>query len=183
MEDRPLSLVKQPDEAERVPDTLDELYRAFAPYVARLGGRILNHTPDVDDLVQDVFIDAWSGLEKLRSASAVKGWLATVTVRKARRRIRRRAFLARLGFGGDFDPSTQLDASASAETHAWASTVYRILDGLSADARIAWVLHRVEGESLERVGELTGCSRATAHRRVRDAELAFELELQDASTN
>jgi hypothetical protein len=27
------------------------------------------------------------------------------------------------------------------------------------EARIAWVLHRVEGESLEQVAEVIGCSR------------------------
>ena len=40
-------------------------------------------------------------------------------------------------------------------------------------ARIAWHLHCVERETLPRVAELCGCSRATAHRRIVAAQTAI----------
>ena len=184
MSPRPsLQLVKSTETEEPVdPADLDQVFRRFAPYVARVAGRLLNHG-DIDDLVQDVFLDARRGLKGLRNAASVRHWLATVAIRKARRRLRRAFFLQRLGFGPDFDPSTVVDSRASAETFVWAANVYRILDALPADARIAWVMHRVEGESLEQVGALCGWSRATAHRRVQEAEQTFARELGDATTN
>ena len=61
--------------------------------VARIASRILGRdNEEVDDLVQDVFAEAATGLARLRdtSAGSLKGWLATVTVRVATRRLRAR---------------------------------------------------------------------------------------------
>jgi RNA polymerase sigma factor (sigma-70 family) len=165
------------------PGDIEALYRRFAPYVARVASRVLGHGEDVDDLVHDVFIVAQRGVKALRKASSVKHWLATVAVRKARGRLRRRAILNRLGFGSDIDTETVIDPRASAESHAWVAAVYRTLDAMPVDARIAWVLFHVEHEPLERIGEVCGFSRATAHRRLREAEVILEQELGDGETN
>ena len=153
---------------------LDALFRRFAPYVARVAMRVLGTQSDVDDLVQDVFLDAHRGLRSLREAHAVKGWLATVTVRKARRRLRRQRVLALIGLDAPLDPDLAADPRQSPEERALVASAYRVLDSVSADARIAWVLRIIEGEPLERVAELCGTSRATAHRRVREAQDALE---------
>jgi DNA-directed RNA polymerase specialized sigma24 family protein len=49
-----------------------------------------------------------------------------------------------------------------------------LLDSLPAEARVAWSLRYIEGETMPRVAELCGCSLSTAKRRVGDAELALE---------
>jgi RNA polymerase sigma factor (sigma-70 family) len=134
----------------------------------------------VDDVVQDVFLDAHRGLRSLRHPEAVRHWLATVTVRKARRRLGRRRVLRLMGLDTPVDMSDLPDESASAEGRAHAAAVYRILDGLHRDARIAWIMHRVEDEPLERVAEVCGFSRATAHRRIVEAQAALEKGLGDA---
>ena len=45
---------------------------------------------EVDDLVQDVFVEVLRGLKRLREPAAFKGWLAQITVRTATRRLRQR---------------------------------------------------------------------------------------------
>jgi RNA polymerase sigma-70 factor (ECF subfamily) len=158
---------------------LGDLFRRFAPYVARIAGRILGRWEDVDDVVQDVFLDAHRGLRSLRHPDAVRHWLATVTVRKARRRLGRKRALRLIGLDTPVDMSEIPDESASAEGRAHAAAVYRILDGLHPDARIAWIMHRVEDEPLERVAEVCGFSRATAHRRIVEAQAALQKGLGD----
>src|SRR4029077_1840693 len=73
---------------------LADLFRRYAPYVATIGLRLLGRDDDLDDLVQDVFIEAYRGLAGLRSHDAVKGWLARITVRRATRRLRARRLRA-----------------------------------------------------------------------------------------
>jgi RNA polymerase sigma-70 factor (ECF subfamily) len=183
-----LALVKPPparDERrleEPALDTtdLDAVFRRFAPYVARVAMRVLGPHGEVDDLVQDVFLDAHRGLRSLREVDAVKGWLATVTVRKARRRLRRQRVLALIGLDAPIDPDLSIDPSRSPEERALITSAYRVLDEISSDARIAWVLRCLEGEPLERVAEVLGISRATAHRRVREAQEALEGAFGDA---
>jgi len=162
------------------PTDLDAVFRRFAPYVARIGARLLGRADEVDDLVQDVFVDAMRGLRALRDVAAVRAWLATVTVRHARRRLRRRTLWSVLGLDRGVDPESLVDEGAPPEARAEIIAVYRALEDVDADARIAWTLFVVEGCSLEEVAAMGGYSRATAHRRVQAAQVAVEGALRGA---
>jgi RNA polymerase sigma-70 factor (ECF subfamily) len=154
------------------PSDLDQVFRRFSPYVARIASRILGQTDELDDLVQDVFLDAHRGLVSLRDNNAIRHWLATITVRKARRRLTRRRWVHWIGLEPAIDPMFS-DPTTSSRDHALVLAVYRILDEISPDERIAWVMHRVEGEALETIADACGCSRATAHRLVTRAQAAL----------
>ncbi len=158
---------------------LDELFRQFAPYVATIGYRLLGRDSEVDDLVQDVFLAAHRGLRSLRNREAVKGWLATVTVRLARRRLRTRRFRATFRFDSGEDYLEVADTAASPETRAMVARVYRILDRVPVDRRLAWSLRYIHGERLARVAELCECSLATAKRRIKAAQLFIDAEVSD----
>src|SRR6185295_14771147 len=56
----------------------DAFARLYAGYVRMVHAILLGRIPrrDVDDLVQDVFISAYTRIGELREASAVGGWLA-----------------------------------------------------------------------------------------------------------
>jgi RNA polymerase sigma-70 factor (ECF subfamily) len=167
-------------EAAVDPADLDAVFRRYASYVARIAARLLGQADEIDDLVQDVFLDAIRGLRSLREASAIRGWLATVTVRHARRRLRRRTLWAMLGLDRPVELDQLVGEATSAEARAEVIAVYRALDRLPVDARIAWVLHAVEGHALEEVAAMGGYSRATAHRRIQLAQQAVEAALRGA---
>lgn len=154
--------------------TLDEVFRAHSRYVATVAHRALGRSHEVEDLVQDVFVAAQRGLEALREPDAIRGWLATVTVRKARRRLRRRRLEIFLRL--DEAPSylEVLDPAASPSDRTLLAQVYRLLDRLPVEQRLGWTLHHVEGETLERVATLCECSLATIKRRIRAAQMALD---------
>jgi RNA polymerase sigma-70 factor (ECF subfamily) len=169
------------DREEPAPHDLGQLFRRYCHHVARVGARVLGSSEDLDDLVQDVFLDAHRGLLRQLHPGAIRQWLTTITVRKARRRLQRRRWLRWVGLDEqEVELSSALhDPSASAETRAWYVAIYRILDSVPPDARIAWVLNRVEGQPLEEVAVVCACSRATAHRRIQTAQRALEKGLAD----
>lgn len=170
-------------ESARVRVPIDEardveaLYRRYAAYVAGVAVRLLGRDGEVDDLVQDVFVQALRGISQLREPAAIKGWLAKVTVRLAVQRLRRRRLMTAL----------QLEAAASYELLAQPDTtpeqklllarVYSVLDRMPARTRVIWTLRHVLGESLQSICELTGCSQSTVQRRLRDAEAQLAEEL------
>lgn len=161
------------------PSDLDAVFRAYSPYVARVAQRLLGDPSQVDDVIQEVFLAAMRGLEKVRSPEAVKSWLGTVTVRTARRRLRRSRLRAFVGL--DRVPARLLIGDeVSPEVRAHLTAVYRVLDRLPTDDRIAWILRHVEGHNLEEVGALVGCSRATAHRRVSRTSAALTEAFRDS---
>lgn len=156
------------------PRNFDEVFRRYSPYVARVGLRLLGNDSEVDDLVQDVFLEAHRGLPSLREAGALGGWLARICVRRATRRLRRRRLLALLSLDTVTERDLPFDASASPEQRAEVARLYRRLDQMPVAERVAWLLRHVEGESLDDMVVLCGCSKSTVQRRLRSAEARLE---------
>ncbi len=161
-------------------ERLDALYDDYSPYVAAIGLRLLGRDDDIDDLVQDVFLDAVRGIGKLREPEAIRGWLATLTVRTARRRLRRSRLRRWVGSADDSDYSSLVDTSASPEQRLLLTRCYEVLDTLSANQRLAWVLRHVQGESLAVVAARCECSLASAKRHIGRAQDRLQEVLGDA---
>jgi RNA polymerase sigma-70 factor (ECF subfamily) len=168
------SMAVQPARTEAHALELSALFRRYAPYVARIGLRILGRADEVDDLVQDVFLTAHKHLADVRDPHAIKGWLGAVTVRAAQRRLKTRRLYAFFGFGShEPDYMRVADASTSLEDKALIAAVLTALDTLPSAERVAWSLRYLEGETMERVAELCTCSISTAKRRVQAAHDAL----------
>lgn len=157
----------------------DVVFRRYAPYVAAIAHRLLGRDADVDDTVQEVFMVAVRGLARVRDPLAVKSWLARIAVRVARRRLQVRRVKTFLRIDDPAAYDSVADAQASPEQRALLRRVYHVLDGLPADQRIAWTLRHIEGEQLETVAVLSGCSLATAKRRIAAAAQTLEEAFAD----
>jgi len=168
-----LRLVRPFEQASH--DELESVFRAYSRYVAAIALRLLGTDDEVDDVVQEVFVAALRGLRRLREPAAVRGWLATVAVRIARRKLRRRRLRAFVGL--DVAPDyTQLAVAAGQDQALLIARAYRVLDQLAVDDRIAWMLRHVEGESLESIAAICSCSLATVKRRIARAQAELDLE-------
>jgi RNA polymerase sigma-70 factor (ECF subfamily) len=173
---RPVSLVV-PHPA--VPsDGVEGYFRAYSGYVAAIALRLLGRRDEVDDVVQEVFLAAIQGVAKLREPQAVKAWLATVTTRRVAKRLRMRRLRSFLGLD-DTTHSAQLAVDATQDQAALVDRVYRILDDLPVAQRIAWTLRHVEGEQLDSVALICGCSLATAKRRIVAAQEHITKAVRD----
>jgi RNA polymerase sigma-70 factor (ECF subfamily) len=158
---------------------LEDVYRRYCRYVGavvlRLGGR----RGEVDDLVQEVFVEAARGIRTLREPQAVKGWLATIAVRLVRRRLQFRRVWRFLGVDAEVDYAGLVDPGASPHDKLLVRSVYQLLDELPVADRVAFTLHTVEGERLEEVARLCRCSLATAKRRIARVQRALEERMGD----
>jgi RNA polymerase sigma-70 factor, ECF subfamily len=155
----------------------DQVFRRYAPYVARVATRLLGNDGEVDDLVQDVFLEAHRGLSSVRTPGAVGVWLARICVRRATRRLRKRRLLAWLSLESVSERELPEPPGVSADEHAEAVRLYRALDRLPADERVAWLLRHVEGETLDDMVTLCGCSKSTVQRRLSRAEAQLSREV------
>ena len=162
-----------------VNDVLDELVRTHSTYVAGLAYRLLGRDSDVDDVVQDAFVALLRSHDTVREPKALRGWLATTTVRLAQRRLRARAFSLRNWLGLEAEASLEPAVAGNPEEHLALSRIHRALEGVSPSARIAWILRYVEREKMEDVARLVGCSLTTAKRRVEAAQKAVKRALAD----
>jgi RNA polymerase sigma-70 factor, ECF subfamily len=144
------------------------IFERYSHYVATIAFRLLGRNDEVDDVVQDVFLQVHRRLSTIRP-DAVRGWLAVVTVRATRRRLRRRWLWRTLGMENITEELPDPDASPEQRAHVL--SVGRLLDKMPADNRIAWLLKQVEGKTIEETANLCGCSVSTAQRRLRAAHI------------
>jgi RNA polymerase sigma-70 factor (ECF subfamily) len=158
--------------------TLEILYQQYAPYVGAVASRVLGRAIEVDDVVQDVFASAVRGLRRRDDPREIKSWLAKVTVRRCVRQLRSRRLWATVDLAADPSYDRLADPGAGPEEQHLVVEVYRALDGVPARQRVAWTLRHVEGESLDRVAFLCGCSLATAKRWIASAHANLARKLR-----
>jgi len=159
--------------------TLDDVYRRYCRYVGAVILRLGARPAEVDDLIQDVFVEATAGIARLREPEAIKGWLATIAVRTVRRRLRVRRTWRLLGLDRDAANTVLVDPRASPADRILLRAVYQVLDEMPVQDRLAFTLHTIEGETMEAVAKLCGCTMATAKRRVSRGQRLIEQRLSD----
>ncbi len=157
----------------RHPDAGTVLFDRYAPHVRRVLVRVMGPDSEILDLVHDVFVTALESVGRLMDPRALRAWLTQIAVFTARARIRRRVrgrILRFLPFSELPEPELPpADFEASESMQA----VYRVLDGLDTDQRIAFALRFVAGMELTEVATSCGVSLATIKRRLAKAQLSF----------
>lgn len=150
------------------------LYDRYHRHVRRVLLRVLGPDGQLDDLVQETFLAAIDGIDKLEEPDALKGWLTGIAVFRARGEIRsrsRRRWLS-LVAGSEVE---QVGAPVSTpEIDEALKTTYLVLDRLGPDERIAFALRFVDGMELVEVADACSVSLATVKRRLGRAKTRFE---------
>lgn len=166
------SLVERAVAGDRA--ALGTLYDRHAERTLLRVTRLLGRSAEAEDVTQDAFLTAFGDLGALRDPERFGAWLLQIAVRQVHRRFRKRRLLERLGMAsGESDASLQALANGvDAETQLQLARVDAVLGGLATELRIAWMLRAVEGCSLGEVADQTGCSLATAKRRIAAAQAA-----------
>src|SRR6476661_8011164 len=126
----------------------DAFARLYAGYSRMVHAILLGRVPrrDVDDLVQDVFISAYTRIRELRDPAAFGGWIATIARNRATdylRRSREQVELPEELPGGD---------PIEAETFA----VLETIRGLPEAYRDTLLMRLVEGMSGQEIADRTG---------------------------
>jgi RNA polymerase sigma-70 factor (ECF subfamily) len=157
----------------------EALFRRHAPLVNGLAYRLMGRDSDVDDLVQETFVQALAGLGRLRSTETFSSWLAAIVVRTAHKVIRRRRLLERLGLRSPdtLDWDGLVSPAAPPDVLADLMRLYRLVETLPAKIRIPLLLRRVDGASLPEIAQLAGCSLATVKRRLAEGERRLQESL------
>lgn len=168
---------------ERAPGASTMLHARFGGEVNRLVWRLLGADNDHNDLVQDVFEKLMRTTHQVREPDALIGWVRTVTVNAVRSELRKRK-VRRLFLRSEMErPEPMRDGVGNAEGREVLKKMYRVLDAMPADDRIAFVLRYVEGLAVPEVAEQCGCSLATIKRRIARAQERLSVLRDDYMEN
>jgi len=163
------------------PAVTRRFFETYASRVERTLRRLLGPTDDMEDLVHDVFVDALEAIDKLREPAALPGWVTGIAVITAKRKLQkqyRRRWLSLTPTGVLPElPSTPGDVEARAAFRS----IHQILGLMRPDDRIAVLLYRVDGLTVEDASQVMGISSSTFKRRLRRGERHL-LKLAKRST-
>jgi RNA polymerase sigma-70 factor (ECF subfamily) len=153
----------------------EALFRRHARMAMGLAHRLMPED-DAQDIAHDAFLNAFTRIHQLRNPAQFSTWLGGIVVSEVRRRLRRRRLLSRLGIGPatDEELATRAVPSASPETRAELTDLYRGLSLLSTEERMSILLYRVEGLELTEVASALDLSLATVKRRIVAAQEKLE---------
>ncbi len=174
--------------------------------ITRLVHRLLGWRGEVEDVVQDVFVDALKNLARFRGHSSVETWLTRIAINRCRSH-QRRAWVRRMlplpvgegrGEGaakaeggrrktGNFAPSAPWEAGAtcetahSAEAQETIAEVHAAIRQLKQSDRELIVLRYLEEQSVDDIALALGLARGTVNVRLNRARSRLEKILKPLS--
>lgn len=149
------------------------LYRRHARYIAGVAYRLLGRDQELDDVVQEAFVDASRALSSLQEPAEFRPWLTRIVVRRVYKRMARRRRFSWLATAVNDLAARVSDPRAREKVDA----LYEVLDDVGPKLRIPWVLHVIEGQTLPDVAALCDASLATVKRRIAEANALIERRL------
>jgi RNA polymerase sigma-70 factor (ECF subfamily) len=132
-----------------------ELFLEQRATVHRALFRILGSNREIEDLLQDAFIEIFRSLRSFRGDSTLGRWCQTIAIRIAYLAIsRRRPPAVELALVED-TVASDADVRRHVQVREATRRLYAALDRIEAKQRIAFALATIDGKPLAEVAELT----------------------------
>jgi len=161
----------------------DQLVTVHQDRIARLAHRLLGWSSDVDDVVQDVFVDALRNLHGFDGRSSILTWLTRLTINRCRAHQRKQWL--RLGFLRRRRDELYATCSASApdptDSSSTAETIHQVhsaIRQLPQRDREVIVLRYLEELSIAEIAKTLNLSRSTTDVRLTRARQRLEKVLK-----
>ncbi len=156
--------------------TFDGIVDEYAEAVAQLANRLLGYPGEVEDVVQDVFLAAFTGLRKFRRQCSIKTWLFTITINTCRTRRHHRRFRIDPGRLAFRQPDRSDHSAINDETFA---TVRKAISELGTKYREPVVLKYIQQLSTEEITSVLGISENTLNVRLSRARQKLKGQLAE----
>jgi RNA polymerase sigma-70 factor (ECF subfamily) len=151
-----------------------DLFRRHRARVHASLYRILGSNRDMDDLLQEVFVQVFSSLRSWRAEASLATWIDRIAVRVAWRSIgKKRARPAEDELFEDEAVAPEIHGARAAHAREGVRRLYAALATLSPPARVAFALHEIDGRPLAEVATVTGTSLTATKLRVWRARRAL----------
>jgi RNA polymerase sigma-70 factor (ECF subfamily) len=166
------------------PAATRELFRRHRARVHACLFRVLGSNRDMDDLLQEAFIQVFQSLRGWRAEASLATWVDRVSVRVAYRYLSQRG--RRIVTTELLDSDDGTSSAADGATHSdgpgarrqlardGVKRLYEVLDELGAASRLAFTLHEIDGRPLAEVAALVGSSVTATKLRVWRARKKIE---------
>ncbi|PPH38162.1 RNA polymerase subunit sigma-70 [Rathayibacter sp. AY1E4] len=158
--------------------------RAFATIVRRYTGllrataaRTLRSSADVDDVVQETFLAAWTHVDSVIDGETIAGWLVTTARRRSVDRLRSSVSRLRAELDDEFPASAADDPEHAAHCGSLAADANRVLAAMPPAQRRCWELRQLEQCSYDAIAHELGLMTSTVRGLLARARGTLRTEL------
>ncbi|MFN3236852.1 MAG: RNA polymerase sigma factor RpoE [Pseudomonadales bacterium] len=163
----------------------DLLVLKYQHKIVGLVGRYLRDQDEVQDVAQEAFIKAYRALPRFRGDSAFYTWLYRIAINTAKNHLVSRS---RRPPDTDVDVdmeegmhqeslSDMVNPENSLATDQLEAVVYKAIEDLAEDLKVAVTLREFEGLSYEEIAEVMDCPVGTVRSRIFRAREAIEKKI------
>lgn len=149
------------------------LFDRYATPVRRMLRKVLGPDQEIDDLLHETFVDAFSQIASLRDPTRVRSWLFAIAIYRARKvlRQRRRSIFDFLDTREELE-SVEHAQAADPQTRLIQQT-YWVLSRMSEDERIVLILRFLDEHTVPEIAAECSWSEATVKRKIVRAKQMF----------
>jgi RNA polymerase sigma-70 factor (ECF subfamily) len=159
-----------------------QLYEHHRGDVARLVYRMLGPRSDMEDVIQEVFVQVYKSLRDFRGQSKFSTWLHRVTVNVVlmyRRAAKSRPVFADEPAADAAVRSSDIAPDEDAERRERVRAFGRLLGRLADKKRIVFILHELEGIAPGEIAKIVGAPVLTVRTRLFYARRELEAMLAE----
>lgn len=170
-------------------EAFEQLITAYQKKVLNLAYGMLGNAADAEDTAQEIFIKIFRSIGSFQENSSLSTWIYRISVNvcldELRKRKKRSGDISMNQQNSD-DEEYELslpDPSASpyqqAQKNAAMEELYKAIEQLSEEQRMAIVLRDLEGMSYDEIAAVTQSTLGTTKSRINRARLALRKILED----
>ncbi len=152
---------------------LAEFYQRYKNEVARIVYKVLGPDTELEDVVQEVFLEVFRCIDTFKGNAQFSTWLYRVSSNVALQRLRR---LKRCPEGFSV-PTEELPHEEtplrSLERQDSSRIVYNILDTIAPKKRMVFILHEIVGMNSKEIAQVVGTNVLTVRTRLHYARKEF----------
>jgi RNA polymerase sigma-70 factor (ECF subfamily) len=159
-----------------------QIYERHRQDVARLIYRMIGPRSDLEDVIQEVFVQVYKSLKDFRGQAKFTTWLHRVTVNVVlmhRRAARSRPVLTDESTADGAALSLDILPDEDAERRERMRAFARLLDRLADKKRVVFVLHELEGVAPGEIAKIVGAPVLTVRTRLFYARREIEAMLPE----
>jgi RNA polymerase sigma-70 factor (ECF subfamily) len=144
------------------PQALHQLYELYSTAMFNICCRILNNTADAEDMLQEVFIEAFGKLDSFRFESTFGAWLKRITINKCINELKKKKapieYNETLPNSADQSYSDDLSEDMNLTVERIKHAMALLPDGY----RIVFSLYMMEGYDHEEIASILNISESTS---------------------
>lgn len=149
------------------------LYEKYEPLVTRRLRRVLGRMDEVEDVLQQTFVEVHRSLVRFDRTRPLAPWLSRIAMRQAIAYLRAKQRRRWLSFSPSTRESVPADVSSAedrAESRQLVRHLFEGMDRLPPKKRVAFALYYLEGLGFTEIGAIVDASPQTVRARVLSAK-------------